>query len=197
VISRALRSLGRVLAEEGELAESRRLLDESLVVRRRLEDRRSISNTLSALGRAALLAGDLDAARGALEESISLARELDDKLRLAEPLYFLALVALEEENETEARALIEERLALCREVGDRLGIAESLDLVARLNREPELLGAAAAIRAQLGAQIWPFEAGRREELEASLRAEVGDAAYDAALAEGAMHPVEQAHEVVA
>ena len=197
VTARALRALGRVLTEQGEIAAARPLLDESLAIRRRLEDERSIANSLATLGRAELVAGDPAAARTVLEESVALAREMDDKLRLAEGLYFLALVSIEEGVAPAADAAIAERLALCKELGDRLGLAECLDATALLAADDELraarlLGAAEALRRSLGAQVWPYEQARLAALEASLRASLGDAAYEAAVAEGAATPVDQA-----
>lgn len=197
--ARALRTLARVRAEEGDAEGARPLLDESLALRRRLEDQRGVATTLAAIGRIELLLGALDRAQSALEESVAVSRQLGDKLRLAEALYFLALVRLAQGNEPAASAA-DERLTLCRELGDRLGIAECFDLAARTvvgddgTRAARLLGAADAIRRSLGAQLWPYERERRESVEASLRDQLGAAGYEAAAAEGAALPVEQAVE---
>ena len=140
VTARALRALGRCSPNRARSC-PRPMLAESLAIRRRLEDERSIANTLAALGRAELVAGDPAAARTVLEESVSLAREMDDKLRLAEALYFLALVSIEDGVEPAAGAVITERLALCKELGDRLGIAECFDAAAQLATHDELRAA--------------------------------------------------------
>jgi predicted ATPase/RsiW-degrading membrane proteinase PrsW (M82 family) len=193
--SRALRALGRVRAEQGDLDGAQLPLDESLDLRRRLEDRRGVANSLAIIGRALLLRDDLDEARSALEEAVSIGRDLEDKLRLAEALYFLALVAIEQENPAEASLMLEERLTLCRELGDRLGIAESLDAIARLadddERAARLLGAAAALRRSLGVESWPYERGRRDELEETLRSHLGET-FDVAQLAGAAMTVELA-----
>jgi predicted ATPase/RsiW-degrading membrane proteinase PrsW (M82 family) len=192
--ARALRTLARVRAEEGDPQGAKPLLEESLELRRRLEDQRGVATTLSAIGRIELLRGHLDEAQAALDESVAVSRALGDKLRIAEALYFLALVRLAQGSEPDAMTLAEERLTLCRELGDRLGIAECFDLSA--SRDARLLGAAQAIRDSLEAQMWPYEQARRKEVESLHRSQLGDGAYEAAVAEGAAMSIEEALESV-
>ena len=73
----------------GELAESRQLHDESLLLKQELGNRRSISISLINLGEVTTLLGDLDAARRAFHEALRLTMDIQ-----AVPLTLDALVGL-------------------------------------------------------------------------------------------------------
>jgi predicted ATPase len=98
-----------------------------------------------------------------------------------------------------ARALLEEGLALHQELGEKRGIAFALEAVAGLasaqgqpERAAQLLGAAARLRAAIGAPLPPPERADYERTVAAARAHLEPAAFRAAWAEGEALPLEQA-----
>jgi tetratricopeptide (TPR) repeat protein len=144
------------------------------------------------LGRAALL----------FEECKGLFKQLGDKDGLVIALGNLASIALALGNPGQATAFYDESLTLRRELGDKRGVAKCLDgsaevAVARGRTEQavRLLAAAAALRDRIGAQV-PFvlAANRtaRDRTLADAQAQLSDAVFAAAWAEGQAMPLEQA-----
>jgi DNA-binding winged helix-turn-helix (wHTH) protein len=89
--------------------------------------------------------------------------------------------------------LHEESLALRRALGDLHGIAECLEGLAdvavaqqHLHQAAQLLGAAEALRAKIGAPLSPREQTRVARHVSTVRARLGDAAFGAAWAAGQM-----------
>jgi tetratricopeptide (TPR) repeat protein len=147
--------------------------------------------------------GEYERARALYEESLALFRELGDKRSVAIPLVNLGLVAQAQGEYERVRALYEESLALSREVGDKPGIAHGLEGLASTALEPgaapavgawgaRLLGAADALRAAIGAPLPPTDQAPVERTVVSLRAALGDDAYEAAWAEGQALTLEEA-----
>jgi hypothetical protein len=93
--------------------------------------------------------------------------------------------------------LIRESLTRSLELGDRPGMIESLETVAG-QADPHtgavLIGAAEAARAAAGAIRQPDETAWVEATTASLRASLGEQAFEAAHADGAALPLESAVE---
>ena len=98
-----------------------------------------------------------------------------------------------------------ESLLLSQELGDPLGIVQAVEGVAAVGvatssgestmlgeRSGRLLGAAAAQREVLGTPLRPTERPIVEQAEAAARAQLGDAAYERALAEGRDLSLDQA-----
>jgi hypothetical protein len=83
------------------------------------------------------------------------------------------------------------------------GIAENLEGFASLavalteyGRAIHLVSAAEALRAQLETPLPPLDASEIEDLKAIARAELGEAAYGSAIAEGSTITIEQAVSLV-
>jgi predicted ATPase/DNA-binding SARP family transcriptional activator len=96
--------------------------------------------------------------------------------------------------------LLREALGRAMRSGDQRLVAQSLDALARLVDSPvqgaELLGAAAAVRDAAGGPLPPVEARAVEAIALSLRALVGDEAFEAARARGRADPMAVALAVV-
>src|SRR5262249_30426994 len=97
------------------------------------------------------------------------------------------------------RTCFAESLALHREQGNRPGVLESLAGFGALlaaqgqpRRAAILFGAIAALRAALNAAMWPAERVEYERHVAATRAQLGEATFAVAWAEGRAMTLEQA-----
>jgi tetratricopeptide (TPR) repeat protein len=128
--AQALRTAGVLNLELNDYAGAEPYLQESLVLFRRLEDRRGVAATLNSLGVIAFSQNLYGRAIRLLEESLSLRRQLEDSYSLSTPLNNLGLVALAQEEHKAARDYFAEALALDRASGDAMGVAVSLSNLA-------------------------------------------------------------------
>ena len=122
----ALNGAGVLAFTQGDYAVAWALYEESLAIRRELEDKNGITASLNNLGLIACEQGNYAQARALYEESLAIARELGDKSSLAYTLNNLGNVANDEGDNAVARLVYEESLATWRELGDTWGIAASL-----------------------------------------------------------------------
>jgi predicted ATPase/class 3 adenylate cyclase len=117
--ARALAAASLLAQRQGDYAASRALGEESLAIRRALNDREGIAATLNLLGSAAAQQGDFAGAQPLLEESLAIQRELGNRHGMANLLNNLGLIAAQQGDRKRARELWEESLALQRLLGDR------------------------------------------------------------------------------
>jgi predicted ATPase len=190
-LAAALHSLACAHLDQGEYARARGLFEESIALRRQLGDKRNAANSLSFLGVTALLEGDSERAKTLLDESLSLGRELSNLLVVSAALANLALVSLAEGDVERARSLAAESLMLCTELGDKPTIVECLHALAAVatkrgkpSRCAVLCGAADALHAAISAPPSPAERAVGEPALASASADLGEEAFEVALAEG-------------
>jgi non-specific serine/threonine protein kinase len=134
-------------------------------------------------------------------ESLALFREIGDKWNIAFALYGLAFVALRQSDYERAARFFTDSVILCKEVGNRWIGEECLEGFARLasatghyRRAARLFGAAEVLREALGHHRSPTDQAYHDERMASTRSALGDAAFDAASAEGQAMTLEQAIE---
>ena len=125
--SRALHAAGFLAHYQGDYSAARARYEESLAIRKELDDRAGVAAIFNNLGNVALELGDYASARTMLEESLVIARELGDQLAIANALGNLGVVADKQEDYRTAVPLYEEALAIRRRMGDRLTIAISLN----------------------------------------------------------------------
>ena len=195
----ALNGAGVLARMQGDYAAARAFHEESLTLCRESGNKRGIANSLSNLGGVGQNQGDYAAARTLIEESVTLFRELEDKQGIANSLMNLGNVAQYQGDYAAARALYEESMTLFRELEDKLGIADSLDNFAELahqerqeRRAAPLWGAATALREGIDAPRSPQQQESFDREGAIVRSALGDAAFDAAFAEGGAMTIEQA-----
>ena len=193
----SLTSLGVVKRNLGDSAGARSLLEESLELRRQLDDSAGVATTTCDLGIVAFDDGDLETARALFEESLALDRELGDAGGAATNLINLAHVALALDEVDDASTLLHDALIAFRELGDSDGVAEVLEQVAvvlvkrgQATRAARLAGAAAGLRTSLDIPLPQADEERLEQSLAPARAELGDLDYASAFAAGGSTEIE-------
>ncbi len=121
--ARALYGAGNLAYYQVDYAAACLLLEESIEIYRKLENKRELASALGALGVLMHVQGDLVTARPLLEESEMLLRTPGSKWELAYLLRKLGQRTLQEGNVAKAVAYAQEGLALAHELGDRSLIA--------------------------------------------------------------------------
>jgi len=199
-IAWALVTLGEVAVMQDDVARATTLLEESLTLFRHLANTYGIGWALNHLGHVAQLEGVYERATRLHKESLTLFLEYGAKdFGCAETLQSLGETALADGGTALATTHFTEALALFKDLGHRAGVSwclAGLAGVAAVNEEPEraawLWGAAEALRQSIGARSAPAARATRERLQAEVRKQLGEAAFNAKWAEGQSASVEQA-----
>ena len=202
-IAQALASLGDVARAQQDHGGAHALYEESLALRRELGHRWGIASSLEGLAHVAGAQQDYGQARALHEQSLAIRRELGSRYGIADSLYNLGTVALAQGDYGQATALYEGSLTLQRELGHRWGITFSLEGLARVaaapapgSRDPRravlLLGAAATLRAAMGARLSLSEQAGVEQTREEAQAVLGTDAFATAWAEGQAMAMDQA-----
>ncbi|HEX5691180.1 MAG TPA: tetratricopeptide repeat protein, partial [Roseiflexaceae bacterium] len=185
VIASVLSNLGIVVQHEGQYARARELGEEALALRRQLGDRWGVAVSLGNLGMVAGLEGDYARASELYEECLALCRQLGEKNFSALTLNNLGDMRRAQGRYAEARALDRESLTDQYAIGDRWAIAYVLESFAALTAaeaQPEralrLAGAAAALRASIGAPLAPAEQLQLDRQLQPPRQALGEATAD-------------------
>ena len=183
--------MGTLANMEGDLGAARALLEESLAISREAGYVNVVIPCLNSLGEAARLEGDAGAARAYYEQAVAVARGKRQDHFLIIPLCNLGAVACEGGDVDVARACYEEALMTARVLGSTEFVSLSLDGLAAVaakrgawERAGRLAGAAAALLEEIGATLAPVDLAFRERYLGEVREHVGEAALEAALAEG-------------
>lgn len=139
------------------------------------------------LGTVRLLQGDPAAAVASVEQGLALSTERGDRLTTYVALYNLAQADLAQGDDLAARRHVETGIRLSGQTGDLANLAyfaETLAVVegraGRSEQAAVLLGAAAGLRARVGADVYAYylpDPGLREAVEASARDDLGAAAF--------------------
>lgn len=198
-IAYALSALGVAAHEQGDDATTRSLYEESLAISRELEDTYGIAHALSILSVNAYEQGDYERARALEDEAVVIKQEAGDRRGLAYSLRTLGQVAAALQNTELAQARLEESLAIQQELGDKRGMAGALEAFAALAvqrqdlaRAARLWGAAAALRAAIGAPASPRTRAKLEAEEAAVKERLEEGSFRRAWDEGYALSLEQA-----
>ncbi|MSP12042.1 MAG: tetratricopeptide repeat protein [Chloroflexi bacterium] len=191
--------LGFLDVLQGNYPSARAHFMERLAIEREMGNRINIATSLSLMGQVTLRQGDYGQAAGFIEEGLALNRELGRKWNICISLTWLGEVARAQGDYHRAEALLAESLGLAREIGDKPEMVHGLRVMAgigvaqgKVARAARLLGAAEiSFETARGLQAY-FPSITYEQDLAAARAHLGDAAFEAAWAEGLAMTVEQA-----
>ena len=190
--------LGRATLELGDPVAARPLLEESLEQFRVVGDKQAVAHVINAMGLMALRQGDYARARTHFEQALSVARETGNKQYIADALAHLGTVSLRMGEYHESFSFYQQSLALNREQGYKYGIVEDLAAVAEvasLVGQPEraayLFGAVEVLREMSGIRLSPLRRTEYDRTVEGLRAQLDDAAFGQAWAQGRSMPLEQ------
>jgi len=145
--------------------------------------------------------GDRERSQTLHEATLALARASGNDVMAAFQLWQLAQFAVQDGDHPDAFAMLREALTMDRELGLPMDvaavlvvIAESLHAAGALAAAPRLLGAAARIYEEVGgAPTWAME--QLGEVSMALRADLGDAQFEAAWGEGERLGTDEAIEL--
>lgn len=198
-IASSLNNLGLIALEQGAYGDAGALYAESLAFQQEVGDAGGIAISLNNLAHLAGLQLDYARASALHTESLAIKRQLGNKRGIGVSLGNLGLVAFEQGDYAQAGAMYRESLALRCELGDKAGVAYcliALGGLAAAAQEPQrgatLLGAATA---HLEGTSVVLQSDDREMYDrgiASARAQLDDAAFEAAWAAGRALPSEDA-----
>jgi predicted ATPase/DNA-binding CsgD family transcriptional regulator/Tfp pilus assembly protein PilF len=191
-------NLGLGEAWQGDYEQARALFEEYLALSRDLQAQADIALALHNLGDVARYQGDHQQAMAYLQECLSMCEELGDKRLTTMTLNILGLLARWQGDFARSAGLHTESLALSRELGEKLCIAQGLEGLAGVygmqkypERAARLLGAAEAMRESINAPLPPSDRADYDRTVDTTRAQLDEAAFAVAWAEGRTMTVEQ------
>jgi predicted ATPase/DNA-binding CsgD family transcriptional regulator len=191
------------LNEEGDYARATTLLQQSLALAREVGDTFRVGTTLVNLGYAAVMRGDNERATALSQEALTLAHELGSAGVgiIPETSINLGLAARGRGEHERAKASLEEALAVSQEAGIKASVVNALEGLAGLagalgeaTRAAHLWGAAEEAREATSIALPPSDRALHEPYLAAARAQLGQAAWEEALAEGRKMALEEAVE---
>jgi predicted ATPase/DNA-binding CsgD family transcriptional regulator len=194
---------GLVATQRGDFETARKHLGRTPPLFREADEDGQAAQMHSLFGTVLLLEGDHEGARLRFEEGLALGRSTGDRMSTCIALFSLAQLALARGDYGEASRWFAEGIAPSLEVGDRGNIAhilEGLGIVAGARGEPlraaRLLGASEALISAIGLRghtyYQMFDHALYERVRVEVGTQLGEAGFEAALAEGRDMPTEQA-----
>jgi non-specific serine/threonine protein kinase len=191
--------LALVIQQQGDARGSCAYLEESLERGREVADDRLVGNALNSLGEAARMEGDWAGAIPFYERSLEAHRKMGHPVGISLTLCNLGAAHCDAGDPEAARRCYREALPSLRELGNAMGVSLALDGLAAVaskrgewERAARLAGAAAALRDEIGGELEPADRLLRERCLDAVRGQLGDAALEAAVAEGRAMGLEQA-----
>ena len=193
-----LLNLGQMAVSQGAYDRATALFAESETV---FQSQSHKASVLLYRGIAAGYQHDYAQAKTLLDKSLPSLREINDRLAVARGLHALGIVMRYQGNVERAVALIRESLTISQAIGARLEIAlclESLAGIVSAQAQPEkaarLFGAVGALREAINTPLLPGSRANHDQDMSALRAQLTDAAFEAAHAEGRAMAMEQVIE---
>jgi non-specific serine/threonine protein kinase len=190
-MAECLSALGSSELATGKLGRAERLLDKSVTLFRGLGDSRGVAASLYSLGNLMATRGDFERAAILFEASRAAARAIGDEWLTTYAVHALGHLAWTRGDIEPAVAHLREAVARSVELGDRRALAvcfESLALVAASQQQAEraarLFGAAAELRASVGAHRRRWLEPTYQEGVARTRTALGERLFEAAWATG-------------
>jgi predicted ATPase/serine/threonine protein kinase/DNA-binding CsgD family transcriptional regulator len=194
----ALNFLGRATLELGDPIAARPLLEESAALFRMIGDRQRLAMPLIALGLVALRLSDYAGARTHFEEALTVARETGDELYIAAALARLGTVAMRVGDYQQSATLYGQSLALIWAQGysesialGLAGLAELANLLGQPERAACLFGAIEGLHEVSGIRLSPLRRAEHDRAVEGIHAQLDEATFVAAWAEGRTMSLEQ------
>ena len=189
-VASSLSNLGSVALAQGDYATAEAMNKEGLTIYRDMGDKRSFAAALTNQGSVALVQGAYTAARALFAESFSLCQEIAHKSTTAFAQLGLGLAELRLGMPT-ADDHIRQSLRLRQELGEKahqisslIGVAGAALAQNDALRAAQMLGAVAAATAEMKTMIEPAMRQFHDETVTAVRDILGEAAFQAAWAEG-------------
>jgi non-specific serine/threonine protein kinase len=193
----ALSYMGLAMMEETEAALA--AAEEGLALFRELDYRPGIAQTLNTIGEIARFGGDDARARRAYEECLAVSQEIGQLRRTMLARYNLTFIAQHEGDYQRAKDIAAGVLRSAWETNLRLVIVDGLALLAgsigmagQPERAARLWGAWEAALERIGAFPQPADKPEFDRISAAVRAQLDEATFEAAWAEGRKMTLEQA-----
>jgi predicted ATPase/class 3 adenylate cyclase len=190
-IANTLSNLGAMIVERSNYAEAKPLLAESLQLRRALGDTWGIAAALNNLARALEGEGDYAQAEALYTESLELFRTMADKSNSVNPTANLGWMTLARGQYERAQMYFKESLQASQELGYQEGIASALQgfahlaaVAGRIVQAARLIGVVDRIYQQSDIHLPPLEQARYTRTIEAIHAQLDEAAYATAWAEG-------------
>jgi tetratricopeptide (TPR) repeat protein len=140
-----LNGAGVLAWQQGDYDSARALLNESLSIKRELNDKPGVAGAALNLGNLAYYQGDYSGARERYEESLALKRALGDRMGIALALGNIGMVAWNQGDYPTAQAQYEASRDLLRELGHEYALATVVQNLGLLARDQRDYGAARAL----------------------------------------------------
>ncbi len=196
-----LRWLGLAVEGQGDRKRAIALLEASLALDRELGDKALISMELGNLASLALRQGDHQRAAVLGTEALALSKEVGEKWVMTVVLAIHGWLSIAQGDYVQAEASFKESLTLSRNLLKKFLAADCLVGLHRVayargayERATRLFSASHAVGESLGRQLSPPAQANKDRRIASMRAAIGDVAFEAAWAEGRAMTLEQAIE---
>jgi hypothetical protein len=186
---------------QGDYARMRSLYERSLALYEELNKPNWVATVISCLGSLARAEGDLLRARYLLEQTVAIQRRLDDKVGLSFALVNLGMVLIHFGELERSEELFQEGLAIQLELGgswlfmDLMAFGFLANAKGQPLRAVRLLAAWDAIGKAAGKGLEHDDQRDYESNLATLHAQLDEATFEAAWAEGAALTLEQAVEL--
>ncbi len=202
LIANVYHRMGICAYRQGDSTLTRALFEEGLEHARKAGDRWLTSSAVANLGEVARGQMDYERAAALYAEGLAIQRGLGDKAGNAISLHNMGYVALHHGDYAQAAALFKESMQLHQEQGSKTGIAECLAGLGSVaaarqqsTRAARLLGASDAIFAAVQTMMYPSDKNEYERSAQAARVHIGEAAFNAAWAEGHAITLEQATQL--
>ena len=193
----ALAFRGYAMQREPEAAMP--IAEASLALFREMDHLPGIAQALNIIGELARVSGDDARAKRAYEECLAVCQQTGEALRTCYNLVNLAYVAQHAGEHERAVNLVRQALQITRETNDSRDIASflvtfagSIAALGQLHRAARLLGASEVALERMGAFHQPTDKPEIDRIIAEVRAQLDDATFQTAWAEGQGMSLEQA-----
>ena len=185
-----------------DLVAARKYLEESVTLALAADLQWALSFSTYGLARIAGASGDIETARRRFEESASLGLKMGNRQMIYASRSELAHILREQGELDEPLAIYKEVILGWREFGHRAAVAHELECMAYIFRRSgqalraaNLLGAAEALRQVIDSSMTDMERDEYDREVSALRAQLDEAAFTQAWAEGRAKSMDEAIEL--